>query len=138
MILALEKSAQLTSDFSSRGHRARWPGSDGELELSSNPYNLLHHVRKIYNKASRSRSLLPVHAIARSSGLSHCPFSGQRSLYNMHCPTLLSLLATGSALVSAFPANSEAAASLDILTGRSIGSACSTPVYYSVRYIFYC
>ena len=60
------------------------------------------------------------------------PLSVQRTLSKMYSSTLLlSLLTAGSTLVSAFPASSEAATSLDILTGRAIGSACSTPVFRS-------
>ena len=43
------------------------------------------------------------------------------------------LATAGTALVSAFPADFEADNAVDILTGRAIGSACSTPVYRSFK-----
>ena len=52
-------------------------------------------------------------------------------MLSMHLTNLFSLLATSSVLVSAFPTDFEAENTMDILTGRSIGSACSTPVYRS-------
>ena len=49
----------------------------------------------------------------------------------MHPIKFCYLLATGSTLISAFPTDFEPENALNILTGRTIGSACSTPVYRS-------
>ena len=45
----------------------------------------------------------------------------------------LHLATAGSALITAFPTDFEAENALDILTDRAIDSACSTPVYRSLK-----